>query len=117
MSPVLEIMEQSAAVLAVAHNEQLVLLPANVAVGGWFQSPTDEHLTARQRHVVQHLLATNIEVTDIVHIRRRDLDELGVDVSGITTIQLTDTGTNYRVEVFQDDPGNGPDVEFFCKMA
>lgn len=105
MSVASAIFSQSADVLAIVHDDDLHLQPANVLVRGYAEELAEAKLGNRL-NVVENL------PTHRIHIRRSQLTS--VTVADVVSIQFG--GKTYRVHTITDDPIH-PEIRFNCTLA
>lgn len=105
MSVASAIFEQSADVLAIVHDDDLRLQPANVLVTGYAEELA-EVKTGNRLNVQENI------PTHRIHVRRSKL--VGVAITNVASIQFG--GKTYRVHTVTDDPIH-PEVQFHCTLA
>lgn len=105
MSVASAIFEHSANVLAIVHDDDLRLQPANVLVRGYAEELAEAKLGNRL-NVLENL------PTHTVHIRRSQIT--AVTAAAVASIEFG--GKAYRVHTITDDPIH-PEFRFNCTLA
>lgn len=105
MSVTSAIFESSADVLAIVHDEDLRLQPANVLVSGYAEELAEAKLGNR-------LNSSEMIPTHRIHIRRNQIT--AVQAAAVVSIQFG--GKAYRVHTITDDP-IFPEFQFHCTIA
>jgi hypothetical protein len=105
MSVASAIFEDSADVLAIVHDDDLRLQPANVLVRGYAEELAEVKTGNR-------LNSSEMIPTHRLHVRRSQL--VGVTVGNVASVQFG--GKSYRVHTITDDPIH-PEISFHCTLA
>jgi len=108
MSPFAAIQDQNARALAPVHEDDLVLMPDELAVKGVVEV-VEPRTGQPQFQTGEELASHNI------HIRRDALTD--IVIGAVLTIQLADQVKTYRVRTVDDDPATGPHVVFRCTLG
>ena len=106
MSIASNILGASADALALVHDDDLVLMPANVPVTGYAEELERDPKTGQRLEIAEKA------VTHIVHIRRSQLAAVILP----KVVAISAVVKSYRVRYFTDDP-NRPEVDFYCTLA
>lgn len=105
MSVASAIFESSADVLAIVHDDDLRLQPANVLVSGYAEELAEAKLGNR-------LNSSEMIPTHRIHIRRSKLT--AVTIGDVASIEFA--GSTYRVHTITDD-AIFPEVQFHCTLS
>lgn len=105
MSVASTIFEQSADVLAIVHDDDLRLQPANVLVSGYAEELVEAKTGNR-------LNSSELIPTHRIHIRRSLLSAVTLDE--VSHIEFS--GKTYRVHTITNDPIH-PEVRFNCTLS